>query len=157
MNQLALFKLSRTLETRKDLGVALTTLGVTEPNEGDSMSDFSTQIHSNRYKSHLNSNKWKMLKTQYWWSERPNSCWACGKEASRDYTGFNFHHRNYQNLCNETLNDVVLLCREHHFDLEQWLKELKQFGETVESWTPKYIKMTRDAFNLSIKPIARWI
>lgn len=121
------------------------------------MNYFSTETRYDRYKQHLISPQWKMLKKEYWWSNRPNSCWACDKKAPANYEGFNFHHRTYKNLFNETLDDVILLCRHHHADLEQWLKGLKPLGETVESWTPKYIKMVRDCLNLSNKKIARWI
>jgi hypothetical protein len=121
------------------------------------MNNFSTVFDYGRYTQHLKSTQWKMLKKQYWWSSRPNNCWACDKKAPSNYDGFNFHHRTYKNLFNETLDDVVLLCREHHFDLEKWLLDVKKYGETVETWTPKYIKTMRDSFNLPIKSIARWI
>jgi hypothetical protein len=121
------------------------------------MNNFSTENHFQRYKQHLKSPQWNMLKKEYWWSNRPNSCWACDKKASADYANFNFHHRTYKNLFNETLKDVILLCRTHHADLEYWLIELKPLGETVDSWTPKYIKMMRQNYNLNNDKIAQWI
>lgn len=121
------------------------------------MTNFSTPTRNERYKQHLKSRQWQMLKKQYLWSDRPQSCWACDKKASFDYQGFNFHHRSYKNLFNETLDDVMLLCRHHHADLEQWLKELKPLGETVESWSVKYINVVRDDLQLSKNKIARWL
>lgn len=121
------------------------------------MNNLSTLPRNDRYKRHLKSRQWQMLKEQYLWSNRPQSCWACDKKAPVDYQGFNFHHRSYKNLFEETLDDVMLLCREHHADLEQWLKELKPLGETVESWSIKYINVMRDHLQLPKNKIARWL
>lgn len=58
----------------------------------------------------------KYLKSQHWLEFRETAldnagrkCQVCGATESLDV-----HHNNYDNLGNETLTDVVVLCRKHH-------------------------------------------
>lgn len=59
-----------------------------------------------KYEDYIKSLKWK-TKSDTFKSE--SSCLVCG---SRDK--LNVHHLNYINLGNETINDVTVLCRQHH-------------------------------------------
>jgi hypothetical protein len=145
MNTLS--KASATL-AMKDPGVALTTLGMTEPNKEDSMTHFSTPLYSN-YHQYLKSLEWRNKKREWIDSGRPLECWACGDEYPRDGYGFNFHHRTYKNLGNEDLNDIVLLCRADHRMLEEQFKEHRKMSKiSLESWTWMYISMTRSDLGL---------
>ena len=123
--------------------------------------NLSAPVKHTDYTTYLKSIEWKQKKFEWLDSGRPSCCWVCEEPMSYfNHKGFNFHHKTYANLFNESLDDLVLLCRTHHRDLEAVLKQLKEFGETVENWTWKFIAQER--FALGMKPIkdsviARWI
>jgi hypothetical protein len=141
MRESILSKSSATL-TRKDPGVALTTLGMISSREEPIMY-FSTPQQSN-YHQYLKSLEWRNKKREWIDSGRPLECWACGDEYPHNGRGFNFHHRTYKNLGNEDLNDLVLLCQADHRMLEEQFKEHRKMSKiSLESWTWIYISLTR--------------
>jgi hypothetical protein len=149
MSAIALSKASVTL-AMKDPGVALTTLGMTEPNKEDSMTHFSTQTPV-QYHSYLKSMDWKRKKVEWINSGRPTRCWACEKPMPRNKSGFNFHHRTYKNLGNESLDDLVLLCMDDHRELSREWQELKSVrGHCLYNQTHIYVVSKRDSLGLSI-------
>ena len=149
MSKSILSEASATL-TRKDPGVALTTLGMISSRR-EPMMNLSTQ-HLSDYHLYLKSVEWRSKKREWIDSGRPLECWACGDEYPRDGRGFNFHHRTYKNLGNENLDDLVLLCRADHRMLEEQFKEAKRMTKiSLESWTWVYISMTR--IELRLPPI----
>jgi hypothetical protein len=149
MSAIILSNTSATL-TKKDPGVALTTLGMISSREEPIM-NFSTQ-KSIDYHSYLKSSEWKLKKNEWVASGRPLVCWACGDSMPLNRKGFQFHHRTYKNLGNEDLNDLVLLCATHHRELEEIYKtNAKANGVSLESWTYIYISMIR--IESGLKPI----
>lgn len=62
------------------------------------------------YQEYINSKEWKLKRDEF--KERfGNQCAMCdsGKNLA-------IHHLNYDNVGNETINDVVCLCKGCHFD-----------------------------------------
>ena len=143
----------------KDPRTALTAEGMTSSRE-EPIVNLSTPKWEN-YNAYLQSNAWRMKKISSMESGRPMFCWVCEKPMpSLDHKGFNFHHRTYKNVYREKLEDLVLLCRWHHKDLEKIYLDLKHFGEPLEKWTWKYIAMNRHDYGLpSIEEseIGQWI
>ena len=114
------------------------------------MNNFSTKTRFD-YKTYLKSNAWKIKKNQWVESGRPLECWACGKPMPRNRSGFNFHHRTYENLGNEKLDDLVLLCMKDHKLLSQEWEETRIIkGHCLHNATHMYIVHNRDFLGLSI-------
>ena len=146
MSKSILSEASATL-TRKDPGVALTTLGVISSRREPIM-NLSTQTPI-EYHSYLKSMDWKRKKVEWINSGRPRLCWACEKPMPRNKSGFNFHHRTYANLGNENLDDLVLLCMRDHQALSNEWKETKVVrGHCLHNQTHIYIVSKRAALGL---------
>lgn len=140
-----------TLEQLKTPAQRLTAEGVTNF-EGVDMTNLSLFVTD--YSSYLKSGAWKDKKREWLQSGRPPYCFVCEEPMPRDQRGFNFHHRSYENLYNEPLNDLVLLCREHHYCLEKEYKDVK--GRIpLWDWTYMYISMERS--RLGKRPISNSI
>jgi hypothetical protein len=58
------------------------------------------------YDAYLASNLWRANKTRL---NLPRQCQICG--TRRD---LHAHHCSYENVCNEQLGDLIVLCDEHH-------------------------------------------
>ena len=137
---------------RKDPRVALTTEGVTDPDKEESMFYSSTHARAD-YHIYLKSHEWREKRWQWVYSGRPLMCWACEKPMPMfDWSGFNFHHRTYKNIFNENLDDLVLLCQEHHKELSREWEVLKQIhGHCLHNQTHIFIVSKRHELGLSTK------
>lgn len=60
------------------------------------------------YAEYLKSAHWKSFKEAYKMSGRPRQCEICGNPR------YELHHRTYDRIGAEHLDDVVALCRTHH-------------------------------------------
>ena len=60
------------------------------------------------YQDYLQSEYWQKVRTEAL-EHYHNKCMLCSKDS-----GLNVHHNNYTNLGNETMADVVVLCRDCH-------------------------------------------
>jgi hypothetical protein len=60
------------------------------------------------YREYLKTDHWKQIKEKYYNSDMPQECTICGD------TVFDLHHRTYDRIGAENLNDLVPLCRSHH-------------------------------------------
>jgi hypothetical protein len=115
------------------------------------MNNFSTKNRVD-YVNYLLSVDWKMKKNQWVASGRPLECWACGKPMPSNRSGFNFHHRTYENLGHEKLDDLVLLCMYDHDQLSQeWQRMRVIEGHCLRNATHIYISHKRDLLGLSTK------
>jgi hypothetical protein len=113
------------------------------------MNNFSTKNRVD-YKKYLESTAWKMKKNQWVASGRPLECWACGRLMPINRSGFNFHHRTYENLGNEKLDDLVLLCMADHKQLSKDWEVSRQYrGNCLRNETYMYIVLNRDFLGLS--------
>lgn len=105
------------------------------------MSNFSvfrpSSLYNRRqnYLRYLDSSEWQAKKREYYLSDRPHACWVCDKPWTLNAKGFNFHHASYANLFNEPLDDLVLLCREHHESIEHSWKSWKSSGMDLKTST----------------------
>lgn len=115
------------------------------------MNNFSTKNRID-YKKYLQSIAWRRKKDEWVASGRPLECWACGRAMPLDRAGFDFHHRTYENLGNENLDDLVLLCRADHRQLSEDWKIARQYpGNCLRNETYMYIVLNRDVRGLSTK------
>lgn len=64
--------------------------------------------HPGWYTDYLKSAHWKSFKARYQQSDRPQECIRCGNPR------YELHHRSYDHVGAEQLDDVVALCRAHH-------------------------------------------
>jgi hypothetical protein len=102
------------------------------------------------YKTYLQSMAWKKKKNDWVDSGRPLECWACGRPMPANRSGFNFHHRTYENLGYEKLDDLVLLCMADHEQLSKdWEIARQCFGHCLRNETHIYIVHNRELNGLS--------
>lgn len=91
------------------------------------------------YAAYLTSPHWIEFKERYAASDKLQECFVCGTPK------FELHHRTYDRVHQELLEDVVPLCDEHHrrvhravragkslMDAHTWVKSLYQRGEREE-------------------------
>lgn len=71
-----------------------------------------------RYAAYLKSPHWKSVKARYWASKRPKCCIVCGDP------NFELHHRTYQRVGRERLDDLMPLCRTHHAKAHTYIDSL---------------------------------
>lgn len=116
----------------------------------------SLYSHKENYLRYLDSRQWQEVKRAYWLSNRPQECWSCGKKWRLGEPGFNFHHINYKNLYSETLEDLVLLCAEHHKKIEQDKPKFDK-NMTLELFTYAYVCAERVHRGLSLKPVLKFM
>lgn len=90
------------------------------------------------YREHLKSKKWtkkkNRLKEMNFFGKK---CDVCFKEIT------DTHHKTYNRLGNESDNDLVFLCRYHHFQAHDFCKEN---GYDLYTGTNIYIKENRKKF-----------
>jgi len=67
------------------------------------------------HKNYLQSEHWKRIKQAYMISNRPKECWCC---KTKDQP-LDLHHLHYQNVGNEQLEDLELLCRTCHAEVHR--------------------------------------
>jgi hypothetical protein len=91
--------------------------------------------HRENYLRYLDSKEWQSKKREYWNSNRPHRCWVCDEAWTLNAKGFNFHHVSYANLYQEPIEDLVLLCREHHQAIEEQWKVWRLTGVDLETMT----------------------
>ena len=75
-----------------------------------------------KYKEYLEIKHWKDFRKKI--LSKRNSCQCCG--SKKDI--FNIHHRNYNNLFNETNKDVLVLCKKCHYKFhkrKKWKKWMR--------------------------------
>jgi hypothetical protein len=73
---------------------------------------YFSEIGFENYPDYLKSKHWKEFKQRAWKNSKHKACNICGKRYN-----LVLHHRSYANLGKESLNDVVLLCKDCHKDV----------------------------------------
>ncbi len=77
------------------------------------------------YKNYLHSKQWQ--RKRYAVIRRADyKCESCGKEVG--FKG-NVHHKTYDNLFNEPMRDLCLLCPQCHFNIH-----LFKYNELTDMW-----------------------
>lgn len=66
------------------------------------------------YVEHINSRKWQRLRRNKF-IESGHKCEECGREWELDV-----HHRTYERLGSEEMEDLVVLCKRCHSDLHYY-------------------------------------
>jgi hypothetical protein len=113
----------------------------------------SLYSHQQNYLRYLDSSEWQERKIAYWNSNRPKKCWVCDAPWYLRAKGFNFHHVTYDNLFNESIEDLVLLCVDHHAEISDGWIMAKGFGMSLELFTYMFICNYRVEKGLSLKPL----
>lgn len=94
------------------------------------------------YEKYLKSKHWKTKKKEYKASNRIKKCLVCGNKK------YVLHHKNYENLYNESLDDLLPLCEDHHNRLHREINEgqytFNNSYKTILSW---YEKKNKIKFN----------
>lgn len=73
------------------------------------------------YKEYLSSNHWSDVKNRYYASKLPKKCGRCLQKKPCD-----LHHKTYKRIGEERLTDLILLCRECHYESHQLLYNNKR-------------------------------
>jgi hypothetical protein len=74
-----------------------------------------------KYTDYLKTEHWDKKKKQHYKKARQRrKCFVCGSEDN-----LHVHHNTYENLNKEKLQDLVTLCKDHHFEVHDISKELK--------------------------------
>jgi hypothetical protein len=75
------------------------------------------------YLDYINSAAWRRKRKEYWNSETLRECYICS-DPWLDFAGKELHHRTYERLGNENLDDLVPVCPSCHQKVtEAWNKE----------------------------------
>lgn len=73
------------------------------------------QLGFSSYYAYLQSPHWLTFKARYNASGRSKKCAICKSRKTQ------LHHRTYERLGSERLDDVIPLCQEHHESVHLWL------------------------------------
>lgn len=82
------------------------------------------------YGEYLFSEHWKDVKSRFWQSRMPKSCFVCGSHEQ-----LQLHHKTYKRLFRERLTDLVLLCDTCHSGVHIYLKIHYGGGQKLNIWT----------------------
>lgn len=101
---------------------------------------YATRIKKNLetpdYKKYINSRAWKSKRLEYWNDPYTyKECYVCA-DPWVDFKGKELHHRTYERLGHERLDDLVPVCPECHRKISNaWkLEKKKVFSERRTLW-----------------------
>lgn len=80
-----------------------------------------------KYKDYLKSEKWKTITSIR--KELDGSCVLCGSKDN-----LIVHHRHYENLYHESINDLVTLCKEHHDEFHNKRTKYLSYERYYQVW-----------------------
>lgn len=78
------------------------------------------------YKDYLKGLHWSIFKTKYFQYHK-KECSICGKKY-----GIQLHHLTYDNIGNETFDDVICVCGECHDKIHEELKYNKNLNNQIK-------------------------
>lgn len=79
----------------------------------DSRGRRARTVPRGEYHAYLQSEEWQAVRARFWASRLPKECYCCGDtESPKD-----LHHKTYDHLGNESLLDLVPLCRPCHHEV----------------------------------------
>ena len=87
------------------------------------------------YNEYLRSDHWARIKAAWIASGRSMQCYICSSQFD-----LHFHHRSYQNLGREKLNDLIVLCDRCHYEVHFRLKTRKSKKTTLWNIADKLIR-----------------
>lgn len=88
------------------------------------------------YQLYLQSRHWRDIRARYYKSGRPKECYVCGSKEQ-----LHLHHRTYKRVGRERLKDLILLCKDCHGDLHDWLEV--RFGNKYKHLYNAHVKMRK--------------
>lgn len=75
------------------------------------------------YEEYLKSKHWQKVKRRFFSDPSRKKCAVCGIKHNLD-----LHHKTYENLGHEKLDDLIPLCRAHHELVHEYLDKAKELG-----------------------------
>lgn len=103
------------------------------------------------YYEYLKSPHWKSFKAKVRKSTKPKKCQVCGSRS-----GLELHHVTYDNLGNESLSDVMYLCREHHEATHVYSERYKHgLGASVKRVKRLFLKKLKPSSEYELREEAR--
>lgn len=83
---------------------------------------------------YYNSQQWKDFRQKYY-AEKPKACSVCGSDVN-----VQLHHRTYSTLGNESFDDVVPLCGNHHQLVHETIQKMPVLGRYGIELVPEIFK-----------------
>lgn len=80
------------------------------------------KYNKKKYLEYLNSNEWKKIRRQKA-KEQNYKCEICGVEVKK---GFNIHHKSYEHLGKERMNELLFVCKDCHKVVHKLIDERKK-------------------------------
>jgi hypothetical protein len=77
---------------------------------------------------------WRHTRTRYERSDQPQACVVCGGEE------YQLHHLSYRSAGYESLEDLMALCGDHHWEVEKHIQKTRERGLTREQATHDYLQ-----------------
>jgi len=71
------------------------------------------KVKPSGYADYIKSEAWREKRLEYWRSKKMRECYVCS-DPWLDFKGKELHHRTYERLGNENLDDLVPVCPGHH-------------------------------------------
>lgn len=100
-----------------------------------------TALGFKTYEEYLDSDLWQQFRKKYFRSKKTKKfCLVCLGDDEFNFS-VELHHLTYERLGQERLNDVIPLCREHHEQVHEILKQrynndIRWSERVVHSLTP---------------------
>lgn len=91
------------------------------------------------YKKYMRSKEWEVKRNEFR-NAYGNKCKVCDSTDE-----LHIHHWNYDNLKNETLDDVICLCKSCHFRVHDGLLNIQYVNEEEAQVVIKYNYLFRNS------------
>lgn len=83
------------------------------------------------YHQYLGSDEWQAKRAEYYAAHQHPDCYCCNTPWTRF---FELHHRTYDRLYHERLDDLVPVCRSCHGYIHRLEKKLRRGKNKVTLW-----------------------
>jgi hypothetical protein len=98
---------------------------------------------------YLNSDHWKDVRNRYI-QKHGNYCQTCGSRRS-----LQLHHKTYERLWAERLNDLVMLCDIHHAEQHDISKEQVKHRRKMRLWYNRAVRNATYTYRQRL-PRGKW-
>lgn len=106
-----------------------------KPNRKSKKLNLAHKPSKRNYETYLESSHWKNFKKSYYILHE-KKCAVCGTKLN-----INLHHKHYKSLGEESFDDVIPLCYDHHTRLHEYSKAHPSL--TLDEASERYIAIAR--------------